>query len=302
MILEGGLWSVMKSLKFDEMIALRTASDSFWRKIMPRARAYRPEQFEFPVTENMKMVIDRHDYSQWRIFAGGLRINPTIFEYVRVDPFSFTMLDIGANVGGFTTLFAREIDVENFNVHLFEANPLITQNLDENIKRLERSNLMVNATINHFALGESNTRLPLKVNERHSGTSAFGHSKHRHSHSVDVDVRTIDTYCKQHPFEYIDLIRIDQEAFEPSVLKGGLETLSHYKPAIYFKFSRDWFMNFSEAYLSTLFSFLNSIGYFFLREGKDGKFHYLVLNENTLRQYQNLNILGMVRYELRARP
>jgi FkbM family methyltransferase len=302
MILAGGVWAMMRFLKMDEFIALKTDYNSILRKVMPRARAYKHEQFEHQVTPTMKMVLDRRDYSQWRVFSGKLRINQRIFEYIQVKPYSFTMIDVGANVGGFATLFSQEIDVEHYNVHLFEPNPLIARTLGENMGRLGRSHIPSNPYVNFQALGDNVGRQPMKINENHSGVSTLGKTKRPFTKIVEVDVTTLDHYVTEKKVDQIDMIKIDAEAYEPAILKGAMETITKMKPALYFEYSRDWFDNFSPKYISTLFTYLTSLGYLFLREGSDGKMHYFVINEKTLLEFRHLNILGLIRYEFRDRP
>jgi FkbM family methyltransferase len=295
MILEGGVWSVMQSLKMDEMIASNTNYDSFLRKVIPRSRAYNHERFEHTVSTGLKMVLDRRDYSQWRVFSGGLHINTKIFDFVPVNPFHFELIDIGANIGGYSVLFSNEIDVENFNIHLFEPNPLILSNLQENIKRLERANLAVNAIVNPYALGDKEGRLPLKINENHSGISTFGNTRRQFTKSVDVNVTLLDNYVLEKKLEHIDLIKLDVESCEPAVLNGARTTLSTFKPAIYFEYQKAWFDNYSDTYLTDLIYFLGGHGYIFYREAKDGTLIQFQLTSRTLQDFNHLNILAIIK-------
>jgi FkbM family methyltransferase len=216
---------------------------------------------------------------------------------MKINPYSFTLIDVGANVGGFSILLSNEIDVENFNIHLFEPNPDLAKTLGDNMDRLALAVLPAKPTVTYKALGDRETVLPLKINESHSGTSTLGKSKRHYSKAVDVQVTTIDAYAKEKKLEHVDFIKIDAEAFEPCVLKGAMQTIADFKPTLYLEYSLEWFDNFSQKYISTIFTYLNSLGYIFLREGKDGKMHYFSVNENTLRQYRHLNLLGIIKYE-----
>jgi FkbM family methyltransferase len=295
MILEGGVWAVMQTTRLDELIASRTSHDSVLRKVMPRARAYRHERFEYRLSPTLKMVLDRRDYSQWRIFSGGLHINNRIFQYIPVNPFQFEVIDIGANIGGYTVLLSLEMDVENFNVHLFEPNPLILPGLNENIRLLQSANLAVNATVNEYALGEKEGRAPLKVNENHSGISTFGNTKRQFTKTIDVDVTLLDNYVAEKSLRQIDLIKLDVESFEPSVLNGARKTISRLRPPIYFEYQKEWFDNYSENYLTDLIYFLYAQGYVFYREARDGTLHQFQMTVSTLKDYRHLNILAFVR-------
>jgi FkbM family methyltransferase len=295
MILKSGVWSVMQSLGMDELIATKTSYNSPFRKVMPRSQAYGHEKFEYCLSSQLTMVLDRRDYSQWRIFSGGLRVNTKIFQHVPVNPYRFEMIDIGANVGGYSVLFSREIDVENFNVHLFEPNPLIIPGLEENVRRLELSNLAVNAYLNPFALGDKEARLPLKVNENHSGISTFVKTRREFTKSIDVDVVTLDSYVRQRSLSHIDFIKLDVESYEPSVLQGARETLATLRPAIYFEYQKDWFDNYTDEDIMELIYFLNAQGYTFYREARDGSLHRFPMTVNSLREFRHLNILAVTK-------
>jgi FkbM family methyltransferase len=295
MILEGGVWSVMQLLKMDELIASKTGYDSPLRKVIPRSRAYNHEKFEYSTSPYMKMILDRRDYSQWRIFSGGLRINTRIFNYVPVNPFKFEMIDVGANIGGYSVLFSNEIDVENFNIHVFEPNPLIISGLEENMKRLEMSNLSVNVYLNRYALGVREGRLPLKVNENHSGISTFGNTKRQFTRTIDVDVTTLDNYVREKGLTKLDLIKIDVEAFEPSVILGSRETITNLKPAIYFEFQKAWFDTYPEDFITEMIYLMSGQGYLFYREAKDGTLIPFQMTVRTLKDFNHLNILAFVR-------
>jgi FkbM family methyltransferase len=295
MILQGGVWSVMQLLKMDELIASKTGYDSPLRKVIPRSRAYNHEKFEYSVSPIMKMVLDRHDYSQWRIFSGGLRINTRIFNYVPVNPFKFEMIDVGANIGGYSVLFSNEIDVENFNIHVFEPNPLILSGLEENMRRLEMSNLAVNVYLNRYALGVREGRLPLKVNENHSGISTFANTKRQFTKTIDVDVTTLDHYVREKGLSKIDLIKLDVEAFEPSVINGARETILAMQPAIYFEFQKAWFDTYAEDFITEMIYLLSGQGYLFYREAKDGTLIPFQMTVRTLKDYSHLNILAFVK-------
>lgn len=293
MTLEAGVWSLMQSLKVDELIASKTGHHNPLRKVIPRSRAYRHERFEF-TQGAVKMVLDRRDYSQWRIFSGGLHINTAIFRYVPVNPYHFDMIDVGANVGGFTTLFSAEMDVENLNVHVFEPNPRILSRLEENMRLLEASNLAVNTTVNPYALGEQACEGTLSINEDHSGISTMARTNHLFTSVVPVKVVSLDNYVMEKGIEHLDFIKIDVEASEPSVLNGARLVLKELKPALYFEYQLDWFANYEDAYLTDLLDFLYETGYVFYREERDGTLHPFKIAVDALRHFRHLNILGFV--------
>jgi FkbM family methyltransferase len=54
----------------------------------------------------------------------------------------------------------------------------------------------------------------------------------------EVDVTTLDAFIQEHKIEYIDLLKIDTEGFEYSVMSGCLESIKNNKiKAIHFEFN-----------------------------------------------------------------
>jgi FkbM family methyltransferase len=292
MNLESEVWAVVKSLKVDEFIASNTSRNSILRKVIPRSRAYAHEKYEFGITPKLKIVLDRSDYTQWRVFSGGLFINSNIFKFLNVNKDNFTMIDVGANIGAYTILMSTHVKSGNFNVHLFEPNPRIHGTLEENITRLELANPSINAYVNHYAVGDKETVLPLKLNETHTGLATLGHASEDVTETIDVKVIPLDQYAKEKNLQQLDFLKIDVECFEPSVFQGARETLANLKPLLYFEYGREWFENFDTAYIDDIASFLYSVGYQFYREGRDGQLHKISLIEKALKQYSHLNILG----------
>jgi FkbM family methyltransferase len=291
MFLESEVWAVVKSLKMDEFIASNTSHNSILRKVIPRSRAYNHEKYEFGISPKLKIVLDRSDYTQWRVFSGGLFINPNIFKFLKIDKDNFTMIDVGANIGAYTILMSQHVKASNVNVHLFEPNPRLQATLEENITRLELANASVNAYVNPYAVGEKETSLPLKINDTHTGLATLGHASEEVTETIEVKVIPLDQYCKEKNLQRLDFLKIDVECFEPSVLQGARQTLSDLKPLLYFEYGREWFENFDAKYVDDIAAHLYSIGYQFFREGRD-KLYKISLTEKDLTQYNHLNILG----------
>lgn len=287
------VWPLIQTLKIDEFIATHTRTKSLLRKAIPRSRAYRRERYEHRINSELSVVLDRSDYTQWRMFSGDLSINRNIFRHFNVDINNFTMIDIGANIGGFTILMSKEITSSNFNVHLFEPNPDLVPVLEENINRLRSSNAAVKPVINKVAVGDKRTTLPLQICSSHSGLATLAPADNSYDTSIDVDVIVLDDYLDGTNIDRIDLIKIDVESYEPSVLRGALNTLQRFRPVLYLEYSSEWFQHFDIGFLQSLFKDLNELNYSFYREGRDGSLNSFSLTEASLREYSHLNILAV---------
>jgi FkbM family methyltransferase len=136
------------------------------------------------------------------------------------------MVDVGANVGGWTLPASRYYQY----VHSFEPNPEIARILNWNIEKNKIRNVIVHQT----ALGEQEQDLkPLHIydgTEYAHGSDSFlkEHMGHVSSgKTVYVQVKRLDDYDFAP-----DLIKLDSEGWEIPVLKGASRTIRQYKPKL----------------------------------------------------------------------
>jgi FkbM family methyltransferase len=111
------------------------------------------------------------------------------------------VLDIGANIGVMTRLFAERAG----HVHAFEPSPRALA--------LLRENAPPNCTIHPIALGDHNEVTHIAELE------ALDES-HVSETGIVVQMRTVDS-LNLNP----DFIKIDVEGYEPAVLRGAVETM-----------------------------------------------------------------------------
>jgi FkbM family methyltransferase len=134
-------------------------------------------------------------------------------------------LDIGANIGWYTTLIAKTFP--NSACHSFEPHPLIYSALSENVKVNNLNNVSINniglsdspgtATLNQFAgLGHGHSSIE-KVEKKVNNT-------------FDIELTTLDSYIKENDIKNIDLIKIDVEGAELDVLRGSTSMMTKNQP------------------------------------------------------------------------
>ncbi len=127
--------------------------------------------------------------------------------------------DIGANIGVFTVIAAAKNP--SIRVYAFEPNPMSFNILKENLSL----NCLNNVTAINSAVGSSSGTASLDVSSRCAGThSLYGNGLTR----LEVPLISLDEFfikAKAAP----DLIKIDVEGYEPTVLRG-METLLKKKP------------------------------------------------------------------------
>jgi len=132
--------------------------------------------------------------------------------------------DIGANMGYYSLIAAKRVG-EGGEVHSFEPNPRMFDELKYNIEL----NGFTNLRLNNFALGDKTGVASLSRYERGKevycslsnrnfpGTNIVGYD--------EVHIETLNNYVKKMGIEKIDLIKMDVEGAELMVLHGALPLL-----------------------------------------------------------------------------
>lgn len=137
-----------------------------------------------------------------------------------------TFLDIGANIG-LHTVYAGSIVGNGGKLICCEAVPRTFEILMQN---LELNGLLYNnkTVAYNLAISDKNDKIEFEYFEHHAGMSSitvvdnrtqlFGDCKQ----IINIDCRTIDFLCSN---EKIDVVKIDVEGYEYSVLLGMSETI-----------------------------------------------------------------------------
>jgi FkbM family methyltransferase len=190
-------------------VALLRASTLLPRGSMRLARllaAARPSLKRYPArTKYGRLYCDVTESSCFALATSGeftrWRADEDAIAAIPLDR-SSVVLDIGANIGVMTRIFAKRAG----HVHAFEPSPRALAML--------RLNAPPNATVHPFALGEE------------EGVVEFAECEaldmsHIGEGDLQVPVRTVDSFGLTP-----DFIKIDVEGFEPQVLRGAAKTLA----------------------------------------------------------------------------
>jgi len=158
--------------------------------------------FKWDIRENFRhdvMVLTKREYSVLKLLTL-LASKDKIFT------------EIGVHVGYYTVRMAKLYK----QVYSFEPNPQSVEQLKKNIAL----NNINNVKIFQVACGETNTRMLLHLRE---GSSTLLNIQT--GSQVEVEVRRLDDMI-----DWTDVIKIDVEGFEESVLKGAINILNKCKP------------------------------------------------------------------------
>jgi FkbM family methyltransferase len=139
------------------------------------------------------------------------------------------VFDVGANVGDWLLLCQRYSP--GATIHAFEIAPPTFEKLRKNTGHL------ANVIFNPVGLSERNEEIEIFYSEEHDGvTSAFKDNlgedlrmqgiKPLQPRSIRAKVIRGDDYVKQHGIETIDVLKIDVEGMEESVLNGFQDTFA----------------------------------------------------------------------------
>lgn len=127
-----------------------------------------------------------------------------------------TVADVGANIGIYTQFFSMRLGQQG-QVHAFEPGPVNFTRLQENTRHLS------NASLNHAAVGESNGTIKLFISdELNVDHRTFDSGEGRDS--IDVPMVSLDNYFS--PGQSVDLIKLDVQGYEMSVLLGAQRILA----------------------------------------------------------------------------
>lgn len=136
-----------------------------------------------------------------------------------------TVVDVGANIGIMSLLFSK-LTKEKGQVHSFEPNPLLYDDLMSAIKK----NKIKNICSIPKALGEKEEKLTLSVPKSNLGLGTLIRTSSEVCQNYDVEVTTLSKYCSLKEISKIDLLKIDVEGFEYRVLIGAKQLFEENPP------------------------------------------------------------------------
>jgi FkbM family methyltransferase len=160
------------------------------------------------------------------------------------------VVDVGANLGFFTTIFARWLTPPS-RVVAIEPEP---GNVELLRRRVERAGLLPSVLIVEGAAAEATGPLSLVINPLHPGDHRLG------AEGLPIDGHALDDLLPRLGVRDVSLIKIDVQGAELRALRGARETLRRLKPAVFVEID-DGALQAAGASAAAVIAFLAALGY-----------------------------------------
>lgn len=135
-----------------------------------------------------------------------------------------TIFDVGANVGHYSLLL-EEVFGSKATINSFEPSHKTFQKLSSNIGGKG------NIRLHNFGLGNKDTKTVLYSDSDESGLASIykrrlDYFKINMNQSEEIEIKTLDTFCKENKIKHIHFLKLDVEGHEIKVLEGAYKMLN----------------------------------------------------------------------------
>nr|PZN56883.1 MAG: FkbM family methyltransferase [Bacteroidota bacterium] len=133
------------------------------------------------------------------------------------------VFDVGANMGGYTIELLKYF--QNADIYCFEPSKKTFEILKNNLNQKEGVHLC------NFGFGEKAEFLELYSDAEGSGLASLynrrlGHMSIQMERREQIEIRTIDQFCRDQNISNIDFLKLDIEGHEMAALRGASEMLN----------------------------------------------------------------------------
>jgi FkbM family methyltransferase len=147
----------------------------------------------------------------------------SVFEYIEgKEKCDLVIFDVGSNNGQYLEHLLSFFRHRTMAYYCFEPDPVAYGHL----ARLAEGKQGV--SIFNIAFGAQHGVMTLYQNNSGSvGSSLVSLNDKPNQQMVDVQVSTLDSFCKEHGINKIDFLKVDTEGFEAEVLKGATHLIAN---------------------------------------------------------------------------
>ena len=195
-------------------------------KLAPGNERYPRPSIRYVTRGALNYRLDISDYQDWLVYWG-VRTNRPVELYSLAAP-DFVAFDVGANLGEVSLTLASLVGPGG-RVFAFEPDPQSLEKLKRNIALNSLTNIV---TCGH-ALGAETSTLLMQVTcaGNRGGNSVVTEAHQGETFPVRVD--TLDHVVEEQQLTRLDLVKIDVEGFERSVLAGARGAIARFRPLLF---------------------------------------------------------------------
>jgi FkbM family methyltransferase len=149
----------------------------------------------------------------------------SVFDYIEEqEKRDLVIFDVGSNNGQYLEHLLSFFKHRKMTYYCFEPDPVAYGHL------ANFANGKPGVSIFNLAFGGEQGVMTLYQNNSGSvGSSLVSLDDKPNQQKVDVQVSTLDLFCKERGIEKIDFLKVDTEGFEAEVLKGATELIANNK-------------------------------------------------------------------------
>lgn len=162
-------------------------------------------------------------------------------ELTRIMPVGGVFFDVGAHIGIYTLAMARAAGPTG-SVQSFEPNPPTFERLRHHVLQNELTNVCLNQTAVGSAEGCATLNAPMKENSAAASLLGTNMPARFEARPTEVQVTSLDAYCRRHTFDRVDVIKIDCQGYELQVLEGASNVLQTFRPRLLLEYDVDWLL------------------------------------------------------------
>ena len=178
------------------------------------------------------------------------------------------IFDVGANEGEYAKALSGIFNNMNTKIFCFEPSPRIYEKLQKNCENIP------SIIFNNIGFGNEPKKTTLYSNDERSGLSSLFNRKLDHFNlqldkTEEVEIQTIDSYCRNNNINEIDFLKIDVEGNEMNVLDGAQQMIKN-QAVKYIQFEFGGCNIDSKTYFQDFYYFLTENNYKISRILQDG--------------------------------
>lgn len=187
-----------------------------------------------PVLKNLRMVLDLSSHTGRSIFLSGL-----LGKHIDIDILRFleknlkkdsVFFDIGAN-SGYLSLFASQI-ASRGSVHAFEPIPFVYKDFLRTIKL----NNIQNIKANNVCASDKNGTVKFYLSSYSDVSGIKETSYQKRNKIINSKTITLNAYCQKNNINKVDIIGIDTEGAEKSIIFSSRNLIKKFHPKIIVEF------------------------------------------------------------------